>query len=141
MDGNTALITIAGDIAVSLGIVVVNSAGNSGFNSSHNTLGAPADGDSIITAGAVESNGQRSSFSSVGPTVDGRIKPDVMAMGDGVVVASPSNDHQYTTASGTSFSCPLTAGVAALILSVNSNLTPMMVRSNVEYFLKSQQSK
>lgn len=128
MDGNTALITIAGDIAVSLGIVVVNSAGNSGFNSSHNTLGAPADGDSIITAGAVESNGQRSSFSSVGPTVDGRIKPDVMAMGDGVVVASPSNDHQYTTASGTSFSCPLTAGVAALILSVNSNLTPMMVR-------------
>jgi subtilisin family serine protease len=128
MDGNTALITIAGDIAVSLGIVVVNSAGNYGFNSSHNTLGAPADGDSIITAGAVESNGQRSSFSSVGPTVDGRIKPDVMAMGDGVVVASPSNDHQYTTASGTSFSCPLTAGVAALILSVNSNLTPMMVR-------------
>jgi len=128
MDGNTALITIAGDIAVSLGIVVVNSAGNSGFNSSHNTLGAPADGDSIITAGAVESNGQRSSFSSVGPTVDGRIKPDVMAMGDGVVVASPSNDHQYTSASGTSFSCPLTAGVAALILSVNPNLTPMMVR-------------
>lgn len=128
MDGNTALITIAGDIAVSLGIVVVNSAGNYGFNSTHNTLGAPADGDSIITAGAVESNGQRSSFSSVGPTVDGRIKPDVMAMGDGVVVASPSNDHQYTTASGTSFSCPLTAGVAALILCVNSNLTPMMVR-------------
>ena len=128
MDGNTALITIAGDIAVGLGIVVVNSAGNYGFNSSHNTLGAPADGDSIITAGAVESNGQRSSFSSVGPTVDGRIKPDVMAMGDGVVVASPSNDHQYTSASGTSFSCPLTAGVAALILTVNSNLTPMMVR-------------
>jgi len=128
MDGNTALITIAGDIAVGLGIVVVNSAGNYGFNSSHNTLGAPADGDSIITAGAVESNGQRSSFSSVGPTVDGRIKPDVMAMGDGVVVASPSNDHQYTSASGTSFSCPLTAGVAALILCVNSNLTPMMVR-------------
>ncbi len=53
MDGNTALITIAGDLAVGRGIVVVNSAGNEGYNSSHNTLGAPADGDSIFAIGAV----------------------------------------------------------------------------------------
>jgi hypothetical protein len=64
----------------------------------------------------------------VGPTVDGRIKPDIMARGSSNVVASPSNDHNYTTASGTSFSCPLSAGVAALILCVNPNLTPMQVR-------------
>jgi hypothetical protein len=128
MDGNTTVITNGADYAVSIGIVVVNSAGNYGYNSSHNTLGAPADGDSVITAGAVTSSGSRSSFSSVGPTVDGRIKPDIMALGSGDVVASPYNDHNYTTASGTSFSCPLSAGVAALILCYNPNLTPMEVR-------------
>ncbi len=53
MDGNTALITIAADFAVGLGIFVVNSASNSGYNPNHNTLGAPADGDSVITVGAV----------------------------------------------------------------------------------------
>ena len=128
MDGNTTIITNGADYAAFIGIVVLNSAGNYGYNSSHNTLGAPADGDSIITAGAVDYSGNRVSFSSVGPTVDGRIKPDIMALGDGDVVASPYGDHSYTSASGTSFSCPLSAGVAALILSVNPNLTPMQVR-------------
>jgi subtilisin family serine protease len=128
MDGNTTVITNGADYAAFIGIVVVNSAGNEGYNSSHNTLGAPADGDSVIAAGAVNSSGSRSSFSSVGPTVDGRIKPDIMALGSGNVVASPYSNNSYTTASGTSFSCPLSAGVAALILCVNPNLTPMQVR-------------
>jgi serine protease AprX len=128
MDGNTAVITNAADYAAYIGIVVVNSAGNEGYNATHNTLNAPADGDSVIAAGAVNSSGTRSSFSSVGPTVDGRIKPDIMALGSGDVVASPYADHSYTYSSGTSFSCPLSAGVAALILSVNPNLTPMQVR-------------
>ena len=128
MDGNTTVITNGADYAAYIGIVVVNSAGNEGYNASHNTLGAPSDGDSVIAAGAVNSSGGRVSFSSVGPTVDGRIKPDIMALGSGDVVASPSNDHNYTTASGTSFSCPLSAGVAALILCSNPNLTPMQVR-------------
>lgn len=128
MDGNTTVITNGADYAASIGIVVVNSAGNSGYNAAHNTLGAPADGDSVIAAGSVNISGSRSSFSSVGPTVDGRIKPDIMALGSGDVVASPNNDHTYTTASGTSFSCPLSAGVAALILCANPNLTPMQVR-------------
>jgi subtilisin family serine protease len=128
MDGNTMRITIAADLAVQRGIVVINSAGNEGFNADHNTLGAPADGDSVISVGAVSSTGERTSFSSVGPTVDGRIKPDIMAMGSGVRVASTSSDIGYTTGGGTSFSCPLAAGVAALILSVNPDLTPMQVR-------------
>lgn len=127
MDGNTARITIAADLAVHIGIVVVNSAGNGGFHSSRNTLSAPADGDSVISIGAVTSSGTRSSFSSVGPTVDGRIKPDVMAMGSSVRVASSSGNTNYTTSSGTSFSCPLAAGVAALILNANPFLTPMQV--------------
>ena len=125
MDGNTALITIAADLAVKIGIVVVNSASNSGYNSNHNTLGAPADGDSVFTVGAVTSSGNRSSFSSVGPTVDGRIKPDLMAMGSSVYVARSSSPTSYGTSSGTSFSCPILAGAAALVLSVDPTLTPM----------------
>ena len=80
MDGNTCRITNGADYAVSLGIFVVNSAGNEGYDV-HNTLGAPADGDSVIAIGSVNSSGSRSNFSSVGPTVDGRIKPDLMTMG------------------------------------------------------------
>ena len=127
MNGNTARITIAADYAVSLGIVVVNSAGNEGYNSSHNTLVAPADGDSVITIGAVTGSGSRSSFSSVGPTVDGRIKPDLMAMGSGVYAAGTSSSSSYALVSGTSFSCPLAAGCAALLLSYNPSLTPMEI--------------
>ncbi len=128
MDGNTCRITIAADLAVKKGIVVVNAAGNEYNNSLHNTLGAPADGDSVITVGAVTSTGSRTSFSSVGPTSDGRIKPDVMAMGENVKVASPYSLNGYKYSDGTSFSCPLVAGVAAQILSVHPTLTPMQVR-------------
>jgi subtilisin family serine protease len=127
MDGNTALITIAGDLAVNKGIFVVNSAGNNGYHSTRNTLGAPADGDSIIAVGAVTSTGTRSSFSSVGPTVDGRIKPDVMAMGSSVYYASLFGNG-YSSGSGTSFSCPLVSGVSALLLSANPDITPMELR-------------
>jgi serine protease AprX len=130
MDGNTAIITRAADIAAGLGIVVVNSAGNEGYSSSHNTLGAPADGDSVFTIGAVTSGGTRSSFSSVGPTVDGRTKPDLMAMGSNVYHAG-SSGNSYYGGSGTSFSCPLVAGVCALILEANPNLTPMEVLENL----------
>jgi serine protease AprX len=85
MDGNTAIITIGADLAVKKGIVVVNSAGNEGSNGTPNTLTAPADGDSVIAVGAVTSTGSSVSVSAVyGPTVDGRIKPDIMAMGSGV---------------------------------------------------------
>jgi serine protease AprX len=127
MDGNTALITIAADLAVGLGIVVVNSASNSGNNPTHNTLGAPADGDSVITVGAVNSSGQRASFSSVGPTVDGRIKPDLMAMGSSVFVARSTSPTSYGLSSGTSFSCPILAGAVALILSAHPDLTPIEI--------------
>ncbi|MGQ9799029.1 MAG: S8 family serine peptidase [Ignavibacterium sp.] len=129
MNGNTAIITIAADLAVKKGIVVVNSAGNEGWRSTPNSLVAPADGDSVFAIGAVDASGVRASFSSFGPTVDGRIKPDFMAMGSNVYAARSSNPTQYTYVSGTSFSCPLSAGVVALLLQSNPNLTPIQIRN------------
>ncbi len=114
LDGNTATITIGADIAASLGILVVNSAGNEGSGTT--TIGAPADGDSVLAVGAVDALGYRASFSSVGPTGDGRIKPEVMAQGSNVTVAAPTSVDGYKTASGTSFSCPITAGAAAVLM-------------------------
>ena len=116
MDGLTAISTRAADLAGERGVVVVNSAGNSGLNAAHNTLGAPADGRLVLAVGAVMSNGQRASFSSVGPSSDGRIKPDVSAQGVAVVAAAPRTASGYTAVNGTSFSCPLTAGVVALLI-------------------------
>jgi subtilisin family serine protease len=126
MDGNTARITIGADLAAQLGIFVVNSAGNYGYDPTHNTLGAPADGDSVITIGSVTSSGSRSNFSSVGPTVDGRIKPDLMAMGSHNYVACNWYNGCYSNnGSGTSWSCPMVAGAAALLLEADPSLTPM----------------
>jgi hypothetical protein len=129
MNGNTALITKAADMAVGKGIVVVNSAGNNGLNSSHNTLNAPADGDSVLTIGATTAGGTRAVFSSVGPTtsVPAGIKPDVMAMGVAVRCASPTDPIAYIYSQGTSLSCPLAAGVAALILRAKPDATPKQV--------------
>jgi len=128
MDGNTTIVTLGADIAASRGILVVNSAGNGGFTAlPANTLGAPADGDSVLAVGAVDAFGVRTSFSSVGPSADGRIKPDVMAMGGAVRVASASNPATYTNLNGTSFSCPLTAGAAALILEAKPHATNQQI--------------
>jgi len=125
LDGNTAVTTIAADLAAGRGLVVVNSAGNNRVST--NSLIAPADADSVITVGAVDLSGTYTSFSSPGPTADGRIKPDVMALGLGNPVANPTDDHGYGFVNGTSFSCPLTAGVAALMLSRVPGLTPLQV--------------
>ncbi len=123
LDGNTATITIGADIAASLGILVVNSAGNEGGGTT--TIIAPADGDSVLAVGAVDANGSRVYFSSMGPAGDGRIKPEVMAQGSGVTVASTDSTDGYTSADGTSFSCPLTAGAAAVLMQMVPNASNM----------------
>ena len=130
MDGETAITTLAADIAVKKGVVVVNSNGNEG-NDQWTYMIAPADGIDVISVGAVYSNGKLVGFSSRGPTYDGRIKPDVVAMGSGVSCVTVGSVDQYRTASGTSLACPLVAGVAALVLQAHPYLTPTQVKEAV----------
>jgi len=127
LDGETAVITIAAEVAVSRGIVVVNSAGNE-RNDAFFWITPPADGEHVIAVGAVNSNGEITSFSSSGPTYDGRVKPDVVAMGSGIVRAVYSNNAIAGGASGTSYSAPITGGVAALLLEAHPTWTPDDVR-------------
>lgn len=126
MDGETAVTTIAADLAVGRGLLIVNSAGNE-RGGDWGTIIAPADGDSVLTVGAVYADSTVTYFSSPGPTADGRIKPDVAALGYRNRVADPYDDINYVNASGTSFSCPLVSGVAALVLQRTPELTPMQV--------------
>ena len=129
MDGDTGITTIAADMAVEMGMVVVVSAGNSGCSSPVSCwyfITTPADGDSVITVGAVDPSGSLVGFSSRGPTADGRTKPDVAAQGFSVYLASSSSN--YTQSNGTSFASPMVAGVAALLLQVNPDLTPIEIR-------------
>jgi len=125
-DGNTAVVTIAADYAASVGIVVCNSAGNEGPGSA--TINTPTDADSIISVGAVYSSGSIVYFSSRGPTYDDRLKPEVCARGYSTTCAGSGSDNLITTASGTSLSCPLVGGAAALVIEAHPEWTAMMVR-------------
>ncbi|MFH1502343.1 MAG: S8 family serine peptidase [Candidatus Eisenbacteria bacterium] len=126
MDGGTAVTTVAADMAAARGIVVVNSMGNEGAGAWRFMI-APADGDSVLSIGAVDSTGVRASFSSVGPTYDGRIKPDVMAQGLYVHVATTDDTSSYARSHGTSFSCPLTASAVGLLLQGHPEWGPIDV--------------
>lgn len=113
-DGKTAPMSIGAEIAASRGMICMNAAGNEGDGTC--TLGIPADAEHIVTVGAVNAAGDRASFSSVGPTYDGRIKPDVMAMGEGTYVASGYGSWwPYYNGNGTSFATPVLAGAVACL--------------------------
>ncbi len=130
-NGMTAITSIAAAHAAYLGIVVCQSMGN--YNQTTiPSLGSAADADSIISVGSITFSGEPASFTSNGPTSDGRTKPDVVAPGVSVYAAVvkeiSGNDSTYEYTNGTSFSAPITAGVCALILSAHPELTPIEVR-------------
>jgi len=120
MDGNTAFSSKGANIAFSRGMIVVVSAGNSG-NTANPNISAPSDATFALAVGAVNSARNYASFSSIGPSFDGRVKPDVMAQGQSSVVAMPSGD--IAANSGTSFSGPIIAGMIASFWQAFPNLT------------------
>ncbi|WP_421895075.1 S8 family serine peptidase [Marinoscillum sp.] len=119
MNGQVTVVSRAAEIAVESGIIVVVSAGNEG-NGSWKYVTSPADATGVLAVGSVNPDGSRSSFSSVGPTSDGRVKPDVMAMGSFTTIFYVSGDEGViSTGNGTSFASPQMAGYAAGIWQAN----------------------
>jgi len=124
LDGKTTLITRAARWAAEVGMLVVVSAGNEG-DDSWRYIGAPADAPNVLSIGAVDRDGNRAFFSSFGPTADGRVKPDLVAIGQGTILGSAQGT--ITAASGTSFSAPLIAALAAGVWQANPQLTAQQV--------------
>lgn len=124
MDGQTTFSARGANIAFTRGMIMVVSAGNSG-NSSDPYIATPADAIHAFTIGAVDAFGDHASFSSIGPSFDGRVKPDVDAQGQSSVVANPAG--AVVTASGTSFSGPIMAGMVASFWQAYPQLTNAQV--------------
>jgi hypothetical protein len=125
MNGDRALATRAADWAAQAGILVVVSAGNDG-SGSWKYIGTPADADSIIAVGAVSSSQNIASFSSYGPSADGRVKPELSAQGANTTIGNTNGT--VGLSSGTSFSSPLMAGFAASFWQAFPSLTNMQIR-------------
>ena len=135
LDGRTIPISRAANLAASRGILLFNSAGNEG-DKDWKKITFPADAENIITAGSVDKDSIRSSFSSVGFTADKRIKPDLMALGSGDSVVESSG--KIVQSNGTSFSAPILAGLAACLWEalpdLNSFAMLNLLRKTADHF-------
>ena len=118
MDGNTTFVTQAADFAASKGILVVNSAGNERTTAWKRII-APSDGDSVVASAAVDGSNVISTFSSAGPSADGRIKPDNATQG--VSVTIQTDETLVARGNGTSFSCPVLSGMCACVMQAVPN--------------------
>jgi hypothetical protein len=128
LDGQTTRCSRAATIAARKGMLVVVAAGNDG-TSAWRTISAPADADSILTVGAVDTDSLVADFSSYGPSSDGRIKPEVCAVGRQTALIYP--DGQIVYSNGTSFAAPLIAGLAASLWSALPDENAMQIRQRI----------
>lgn len=130
LNGETTPISKAAQKATTRGMVVMNSAGNSG-SGSWLYIGAPADAPNVMTVGAVDAAGQYATFSSIGPSADGRIKPDITAQGQATILVNAGG--MVSAGSGTSFSSPLMAGAMACLWQAARNRSPSEVTDAVKF--------
>jgi len=128
-DGISTTVSLAAQIAVSRGISVVCSAGNEG-TISWKYIVTPADAKDVITIGAVGSNGEYASFSSVGPSADGRLKPEMAVMGKNIYAVWPNG--KILGAQGTSYSCPIFAGALACLMQAFPMAEPKVLKHVLE---------
>lgn len=124
LDGKTTIISQAATLAARKGMIVCNSAGNSG-NKNWRYIGAPADADSILTVGGVDAEQEVSVFSSFGPSADGRVKPSVSAQASATAIINRYNSVSYSN--GTSFSSPIVAGMTACLWQAHYDKTNMQL--------------
>ena len=129
LDGVTTRVSQAATIAARKGMLVCVAAGNEG-NTTWHTISAPADADSILTVGAVGVDSIIGNFSSFGPSADGRIKPEVCAVGVQTTLVRPS-DGVIIRGNGTSFATPLLAGMAAALWSALPDENAMQIRERI----------
>lgn len=128
LDGKTTRASRAATIAARKGMLVCVAAGNEG-NKAWHWIDSPADADSILTVGAVDVNGVIGNFSSYGPSVDGRVKPEVCAVGVGAALLNPLGNSTF--GNGTSFAAPLLAGLAATLWSALPDENAMQIRERI----------
>lgn len=128
LDGKTTRVSRAATIAARKGMLVCVAAGNEG-NNAWQTISVPADADSILTVGAVSTWGEIGNFSSYGPSSDGRIKPEICAVGVWTQLINPGGN--IVTSNGTSFATPLLAGLAASLWSALPDENAMQIRSRI----------
>ena len=124
LDGSTSICSRSAALLAGKGMVLVSSAGNEGLGT-WKKINVPGDADNILTVGAVNQQRVNTGFSSVGPSADGRVKPDVMAMGYHSAVVSGKGT--LTTANGTSFSSPITCGAVACLWQALPKLTALQL--------------
>ena len=129
MDGHTSHGAQAALIAAKKGMLLVIAMGNDG-NKNWHYLSTPGDADSILTVGAVDIFRSIADFSSFGPSADGRVKPEVCAVGKQTALIDPNNGYVINS-NGTSFACPLLAGMAACLWSALPNATNMEIRERI----------
>lgn len=130
LDGQTAVTSVAVNIATGNGLVCVTSAGNGGNDAdpATSTILAPADAFDIIACGAVDVNGAMAGFSSTGPTADGRVKPELLARGVSTATVHSTNTTGLSGVSGTSLSAPVLSGALACVLQARPDLGVSQLR-------------